>query len=74
MRADSRVSRTEEEARENGEKADPGYTKYHVRRVGLILERDMIRHNLQVELFDHCDIKKLLDVANGWATKSGWPR
>ena len=62
------LSETESEAREYiaamSAATDAGSTRHHVRRLHLTLDGECIRYDLQVEVFDHCDVPKMLSAAN----------
>lgn len=60
----SSLGRTEDEARKNIVEADSTYTKYHVRQLRLNLECDLIRGDLQKEVFDPCSFKEVCNAAN----------
>jgi hypothetical protein len=68
------LGRTERDAQEYIAAAaaapDTGYSRYHVRYLHLILDGDSIRYDLQVELFDRCNVPKILEAANSLAAKN----
>ena len=67
------VSQTEDEARQYIAAAktapDSGYSRYHVRHLQVTLDEDLIRCDLQKEVFDQWKVPETLAAAEEWAAK-----
>jgi len=55
---------TENDARARLTETDSVSTKYHVRQLLLTLESDLIRGDLELQVFDHCTVENVCDAAN----------
>ncbi len=67
------LSQTEDEARQYiavaMTAADSGYSKYHLRYLQVTLDQDLIRCDLQKEIFDQWKVPETLAAAEDWAAK-----